>query len=72
MVCASMAREPNEKTRVPAAPVVVEVRGCRPYADEVDVDIEVAADDVAEQPAVAVDGIGLRFAGETHKGAGRQ
>src|SRR6266516_2272679 len=61
---AGATTESHEKTRVAPAPIVVEVRGSRPDADEFDVDVDLAAnaDHVAEQASVGIHRVGLRFA----------
>jgi hypothetical protein len=71
---AGAATESHEKTRVTPAPIVVEVRGIRPDADELDVDVEIAAnaDHVAEQASIGIHRIGFRFAKKAHRGAGRE
>src|SRR3954447_5411610 len=43
LMTAGATTESREKTRVSPAPIVVEVRGSRPDADELDVDVEIAA-----------------------------
>jgi len=69
-----MTSESHEKTRVPPAAIVVEVRGGRPDSDELNVDVDVAtdADHVAEQASIGIHGIGFRFAKESYSGAGRE
>src|SRR5206468_1350901 len=64
VMTAGATTESREKTRVTPAPIVVEVRGSRPDADELGVDVEIAAnaDHVAKQASIGIHRIGFRFA----------
>jgi len=71
---AGATTESHEKTRVAPAPIVVEVRGSRPDSDELEVDVEIAAnaDHIAEQASIGIHRIGFRLAKKAHRGAGRE
>ena len=64
----------REAAGVAAPAPAVEVRRRGPDGDEPDVDVEAVADagHVAEQAAVAVDGVGRRLAGEPDEGPRRE
>lgn len=65
MASPSTEAEAHQEMGVAATPVVVEVRSSCTDAHELDVDVETAADaeHVAEQAAVGVYRVGLRFRG---------